>query len=243
MEEKIDGVNESSGKEIDLRVVFGIIRKNIILIVLVTVVFAILFFAYSKLFISKQYEASAVLIVNNISESSSTVNNAELTAAASLADVYSIIIKSDAVLNEVINNLNLSTTPEVLKKSINVSTVDSTQVINVSMNSTRSEYAKQVVEEIIKVAPPIIKDKVEAGSVKIISEARISNNGAPVSPNSSKNAIIGALVGLVLVLAFVFVKELANNTFKTEDDIINSLNIPLLGIIPAVETKEFNRIN
>ncbi len=241
MEEKIESGKEVREKEIDLRVIFGIIRKNLIAIVLVTVVFAAAFFAYSKFFIAKQYEAGAVLIVNNISQNANTVNSSELTAAASLADVYSIIIKSDAVLNEVINNLNLSTTPEALKGSINVSTVDSTQVINVTMRSTRPEYAKQVVEEIVKVAPEIIKDKVEAGSVKIISEARISNNGSPVSPNSARNGVVGALMGFVLILAFVLVRELANNTFKTEDDIVNTLNIPLLGIIPSVDTKEFNK--
>ncbi len=238
MEEKVESVKE---KEIDLRVIFGIIRKNLIAIILVTIIFGVIFFLYSKFFIAKKYEAGAVLIVNNVSEAGTTVNNAELTAAASLADVYSIIIKSDTVLNEVISNLNLSTTPEALKGSISVSTVDSTQVINISMRSTKPEYAKQVVEEIIKVAPPIIKDKVEAGSVKIISEARISNNGAPVSPNSTRNAVIGALIGFVLILAFIVVRELANNTFKTEDDIVNSLNIPLLGIIPEVETKDFNK--
>ena len=29
--------------------------------------------------------------------------------------------------------------------------------------------------------------------------------------------------------------------FKTEEEITDVLNIPLLGIIPAVETKEFNK--
>lgn len=238
MEERVEN---GSTKEIDLKVIFDIIRRKLIVIILVTLAFAVVFFAYSKLFIAKQYESSAVLIVNNISDSKTTVNNAELTAAVNLADVYSIIIKSDTVLNEVINNLKLSTTPETLKNMITVSTVDSTQVINISMRSTRPEYSKQVVEEITKVAPTIIKDKVEAGSVKIISEARISNNGAPVSPNSTRNALIGALVGFVLIVAFVLVRELSNNTFKTEEDITNTLNIPLLGIIPEVDTKEFNK--
>ncbi len=238
MEEKVENSKE---KEIDLKVIFNIIRKNIIAIILVTVIFAVGFYVYSKLFAPKEYEASAVLIVNNISDSNSTVNSNELTAARSLADVYSIIIKSDTVINEVINNLNLSATADSLKNSINVSTIDSTQVINISMRSTRPEYAKMVVEEIVKVAPPTIKEKVEAGSVKIISEARISNNGNPVSPNSSRNAIIGGLIGFVIIMAFVIIKDLSNNTFKTEEDIADTLNIPLLGIIPEVDTKAFNR--
>lgn len=238
MEEKKESVQE---KEIDLRVVFDVIRKNIIPIVLTVVIFAVGSYLYSKLFITKQYEAAAILIVNNISDNTTTVNSNELTAARSLADVYSIIIKSDTIMNEVINNLKLNTTPDQLKSAITVSTVDSTQVINISMKHTDASRAKEIVEEIINVAPPIIKEKVEAGSVKVISEARISNNGAPVSPNSARNGMIGGLVGLVIVLAFVFIRELTNNTFKTEEDISRTLDIPLLGIIPEVDTKEFNK--
>ena len=238
MEEKTAGAQE---KEIDLRIIFDILKKNIIPIILVAAVFAAGFFAYSKFFIAKQYESTASLIVNNKSSERTTIQNAEITAAQSLAEVYSIIITSDEVLEPVIKDLGLSMTPDTLKKKISVSTVDSTQVIKIAMRDTNPTLTKNVIEQIIKVAPPIIQKQVEAGSVKIIDEARLTANGAPVSPNSMRNAIIGGLVGLVLILAFVFVRELSNNTFKTEEDISKSLSIPLLGIIPVVDTKEFNK--
>lgn len=228
-------------KEIDLRVVFGVLRKNIIPLILVTVIFAAGFFLYSKMFITKQYQASATLIVNNLSKDKTVVSNTELTAAANLADVYAIIIKSDTVLQPVIDDLKLNMSYEALSKAISVSTINSTQVITVSMQHEDAEYAKKIIAEVVKVAPPIIQDKVEAGSVKVISEARVSNNGNPVSPNSSRNALIGALIGLVITLAVVFIQEFTNNTFKTEEDISKSLGIPLLGIIPEVDEKEFNK--
>ena len=207
---QMDEMNNSRAeKEIDLRVLWGIIRKNLIPIILVTVLFAGAFYTYSKFFIKKQYEA--------------------------------VLIKSDAILGPVIENLDLNTTAESLQKSINVTSMNSTQVIRITMRSTNASYAKEVIAEIVKVAPPIIKDTVEAGSVKVVSDATISNNGAAVSPDSRRNGIIGALVGLVLILAFVFIREFTNNTFKTEDDVLNSLGIPLLGIIPSVDTKDFNK--
>ena len=82
---------------------------------------------------------------------------------------------------------------------------------------------------------------VHAGSVEVVNGATISNNGSPVSPDSNKYALVGGLIGFILVMAFIFVREFTNNTFKTEDDIINTLNIPLLGIIPSVDSKEFNK--
>ena len=103
------------------------------------------------------------------------------------------------------------------------------------------DIAKAVVASIVEVAPPIIREDVEAGSVEDVGDAALSNNGAPVSPNSTRNALIGAAAGLALALAFVFIKEFTNHTFKTEEDVTDVLKIPLLGIIPAVETKEFNK--
>lgn len=238
MEEKLE---QQSEREIDLKVIFGFLRKHLILIIIVTVLFGIGSYIYSSFFIAKQYSASAMIIVNNNSSDKSTVNSNELIAAQDLAEVYSIIIKSDTVLQQVIDNLQLNMSYEQLNSRITVSAVNSTQVVQISMKHTNAEFARKVVAEIVEVAPPIIADKVEAGSVKVISASKISNSGKPVSPNLRRNALIGALAGMVLVLLFVFLKEITNNTFKTEDDILNTLNVPLIGIVPEVDGKEFNK--
>ena len=248
-----DGMGENSEKlqekEIDLRVVFSVLRKNIIPLLLVTVIFGACFYAYSSWFVTKSYSASAILIVNNKNKDNTVINSTEITAAQNLADVYSIIIKSDAVLQPVLTDDNLrntyakhsSMTYEKLRNSISVSNVNSTQVISIKMTDTDPSYARDVVDCIVDKAPEIIKDKVEVGSVKEISASKIDNNGRPVSPNSTRNAVIGALIGFVITLAVVFIRELTNNTFKSEEDIVNTLNIPLLGIIPAIDAKEFNK--
>ncbi|MDD6489435.1 MAG: Wzz/FepE/Etk N-terminal domain-containing protein [Clostridia bacterium] len=227
--------------EIDLRVIFAAIKKNIIPIILVAVVFGVTAFLGTKFFIPKQYKASATLIVNNKANNSTTINQNEITAAQNLADVYAIIIKSDTVIQKVIDDLKLNMTYVQLSNAISVSAVNSTQVIEISMQHTDANFANKIIADIVKIAPPILADKVEAGSVKVISEAKIANNGNPVSPNTTKNALIGAVIGLVLMLAVVIIKELFNNTFKSEEDIVNTLNIPLLGVIPNVDVKEFNK--
>lgn len=240
MEEKMEQ-QQPAEQEIDLRVIFGILRKYLITIIIVTVLFGIGAYLYSSFFIAKQYSVSAMIIVNNKSNEKTTVTTTELTAAQNLAEVYSIIIKSDTVLQQVIDNLQLNMSYEQLNSRISVSAVNNTQVVKISMTNTSAEFAQKVVAEIVEVAPPIIVDKVEAGSVKVISASKIDNSGKPVSPSLRRNALIGALAGMVLVLLIVFLKEMFNNTFKTEDDILNTLNVPLIGIIPEVDGKEFSQ--
>ena len=237
MEEK-ESVRES---EIDLRAILQLLRRNLALLIVVTLVFGAGAYLFSSFFMTKKYEANATIIVNNLSDGQTTVNSGEITAAQNLADLYAIIIKSDTVLQEVINRKMLNMTYEELRSAINVSSINSTQVITVSIVHENAETAKKIIESVVEVAPPIIKDRVEAGSVEVISEPSITNNGNPVSPNSRRNALLGAAVGLILTLAFVFIKELTNNTFKTEEDITEELKIPVLGLIPAVDTKEFNK--
>ncbi|MGN0456359.1 MAG: YveK family protein [Acutalibacteraceae bacterium] len=238
----MDEVKEQQGeREIDLRFIFEIMKKNIIPLVLVTVIAGAASFFGSMVFIQKQYEADAMLIVNNKRSDTTAVGSAEIIAAQNLAEVYSIIIKSDTVLQQVIDDLKLSMTYEQLKKSITVSAIDKTQVISIKMRSTDPEFAKEIIADVVKVAPPVIKEKVDAGSVNVISEARVSNNGNAVSPSLSKNAMFGALIGLVITLAIVFIKAFFRNTLKTENDITNTLGIPLLGIIPEIDEKEFAR--
>lgn len=238
MEENVENRSE---KEIDLGVILRVLKRYFILIIIVTLLFGAGTYVFSRFVITKQYSASATLIVNNKSSDKTTYNTAELNAAQDLAEVYAIIIKSDTVLQQVIDNLNLNMSYTQLNKCVSVSAVNKTQVFRITMTYPDAEFAEKVMEEIVKVAPPIIADKVEAGSVKVISEAGIDNNGNPVSPDSRRNAIIGALVGLALVLAFIFIKELVNNKFKTEDDVINTLHVPLIGIIPEVDRKEFHK--
>lgn len=249
MEENTEKVQES---EIDLRVILDILRKNIIPLILVTVIFGAAFGVYSKFFITKQYSASSLLIVNNKNNESTVYSSSEITAAQNLADVYAIIIKSAAVLTPVLEDDQLrsefskhnSQTYEKLRNCINVSSQNSTQVIKITMTDTDASYAKAVVGCIVEKVPEIIEycfDLSSDDSVKEVDEVQIDNNGRPVSPNTTRNAIIGALIGFVLTLAVVFIREFANNTFKTEEDIGNALSIPLLGVIPSVDAKEFNK--
>lgn len=238
-------INNSNNKEftIDLSVFLKILQKNILPMLLATILCAGIGFGYTEFFMDSRYKASAMIIVNNKVADSNSFNSSEITAAQELAEVYSIIIKSNTVLGKVIDNLGLSSTYESLKSTISVSSVNSTQIIEISMTSTNPNYCKKVITEIVKVAPPVIADTMVMGngSIKVVSESKLANNGNPIGPDATKNAAIGAVIGLVISLVIVFCKELMNKKFKSEDDVTNTLNLPLIGIIPEVEGKEFRK--
>jgi len=55
----------------------------------------------------------------------------------------------------------------------------------------------------------------------------------PSKPRLAYNLILGSLAGLTLGIGFVFAQNYFHDTFLTQEDIEASLNIPLLGVIPA----------
>lgn len=221
-------------EEISLYEIYSILKRHIIKITLVTVVFTVVTFFYSSVFITKQYSSSGTIIVNNRRDEGSVITNDEINSAKGLASVYSIIIKSDPIMNDVIKNLKLDMTTKDLQSLVSVSSVDATQVMRITAKNSNATLAADIVNEILKIAPEELVDKVEAGSVKVISEAVVTDKA--ISPNSKRNALlVGVLSASVMSGAYLLI-ELLDKRIKSQEDIEKYLGYPVLGIIPNVES-------
>ncbi|WP_395151428.1 YveK family protein [uncultured Allofournierella sp.] len=228
---------EQEYESIDLREIFFLLKNNAISIVASTLVCAIVGFLVTTFLITPQYEASATMIVNSQqNQANANITNDMITTSKNLVNTYGIVIKSDTVLQQVIDALNLDMTYEEMRNRVQVSAVDSTQVMRIAVQDANPAQAKAIVGKIVEIAPDIVRDAVEAGSVKVISDARVGEN--PVSPNKMMNTAIAGLLGLVLSVGVVFLREMMNNTFKTDDDIQKHLGFTVLGVIPYVNLED-----
>ncbi len=87
-----------------------------------------------------------------------------------------------------------------------------------------------LVEE--KYQEALINETSQPGNVLIIDQARIP--GAPSKPNRPLIVGVGFVLGLVISLGYVFLRNFFDNTIKTPDD-IQKLNINVLAWIPQIE--------
>ncbi|AMC94072.1 hypothetical protein AOC36_08745 [Erysipelothrix larvae] len=220
--------------EISIRELYEIFKPYLLMIVAVGIVFSMVGYLGTKFLIAPMYQSTATLIVNNRRDTSDdSITNDEITSAKNLATVYSIIIKSDAVMGPVVENTNTGITTSQLAKNVSVSAVDSTQVIRVSVKDEDPLLAQKFVNEIVKVAPDIIIDMVEAGSVRVVSLPQVPTS--PVSPNTLMNAMIAGILGIMLSAGIVLVRHLMDRTFRSPDDIERYLGVPVIGIIPNIQ--------
>jgi len=72
-------------------------------------------------------------------------------------------------------------------------------------------------------------------SLTVISPAIAPNS--PVSPNKGRNMAVAFMLGLMASVALVFVLEFLDNTIKTPDDVAAQLDLPVLGLIPSMNSR------
>lgn len=58
-----------------------------------------------------------------------------------------------------------------------------------------------------------------------------------VKPNKQMNLAVAFLLGLMVSVALAFVLEFLDNTIKTPEDVVRQLDLPVLGVIPAADSK------
>jgi len=223
---------------IDLLEIFRLLKKNLLVILAVAILFAVVGYLISAFALTPKYEASATLIVNSREDQATTqvpITNDQLTSATKLVDTYAVILTSDTVLNETISNLDLDMTYDQLVEKVRIESVNSTQVMKITVKDTDPERARAIAADIVEQAPEIIIQTVKAGSVEIISQAKA--NEIPVSPSKMKNTALAGILGVVLSVGIIVLKFLLNNKFMTDDDITNKLGLTVLGVIPQIDMK------
>ncbi len=237
-------MNQDSGFfTIDLARIFKQIRKNIPVIILVTLAFAVAFYTYAEIFVKPVYSASASMMVNNKNElqDSSYISQQDITASSTLADTYSIILKSHDVMGEVIRDLDLDMSYETLYSMVSVASINDTQVMRITVRDTDGQEALDIVSKIVELAPDAIINSFGSGSVRTTDAPW--TNGKPVSPNKKKEAVKGAALGFILCLAWVVLNVLANDKFQSTEDVRSVLDLHVLGVIPEEESEAEKRRN
>lgn len=216
--------------EIDLGALFRAILSKLVLIIFVGIVVAAAVFAYSKFYIKPTYTSSTKVYILNKPETNS-LTTSDLAFATYLAKDYQILIVSDPVLKEVIDELDLNMTTKTLASCISLSLLEDSRVIQIDVKADSPQLAKNIADKVREVAN--IKTKDVMGGIEAINavdEATLPV--VPSSPNLIKNTAIGFVGGAGIVLLIVIIMFLLDDTIKTSEDIEKYLGISLLASIP-----------
>ena len=226
--------------EIDLLAVLHLMLSKAHVIICCALAFGLIAYAGAFFLLTPQYEASVTMYVNNriTSENSTTVSQSDLNASVQLVDTYSAIITSKSVLQEVIQEANVGLTVEELQEVISTSSVNDTEVFDVTVLHEDPKAAARIANAITTIAPDQISQIVEGSSVKVVDHADIPDEIA--KPSYKIIVAIGLALGFVLSCAVIFVLEMLDTSVKSEDD-FTQWNYPILSTIPDLEEARKSR--
>lgn len=219
--------------ELELRETIEIILKRLWIIVAITLATTILGLIISVFFIDDVYSSSTTLIVREKRKNGEDYQLSDLNLARNLVDTYSVIIKSNRVLEKVLDEVGSDSSVSSLRSKISVQSEGNTEIIRITVEDLGPETARDIANSIARVFKDEIVQLLEMDNVQVIDEARASYT--PVRPKVGMNTAIAFVLGLMVGLGLVFAIEYFDNTLKEPEDVEKYLNLPVIGIIPNIE--------
>ncbi|PEL13558.1 capsular biosynthesis protein [Bacillus sp. AFS017336] len=220
---------------ISLQELFGVIKKRLIMIISITVLATVVAGVISFLFLTPIYQSSTQLLVNQKeTKDSSIYQNNQVQTNVQLINTYNVIIKSQAILDEVIKQLNLDYSVAELTSKITVLSETNSQVFTVTVQDPNPNQAQAIANTIADVFQDKIKKIMSINNVTVLAKADLGDNPSPIKPNKKLNVVIGFAAGLILSVGIAFLLEFLDNTVKTEKQLEELLDLPILGVISEV---------
>ena len=224
--------SKSDELEIDLGQIFSVLLSKIVIILLSGLIFGLAAFLVSKLFIKPVYESTTSLYVLNRQIQGTTTYN-DLQSSTQLTQDYKILVRSRNVTEKVISELNLDMTSDELADMITVSSPSNTRVLEIAVSAKDPYKAKEIADKVADISAESICDIMQIEKVNIIEQANIPDQ--PVSHSYRKNALLAAVLGLILATAIVIIRFLTNDTIHTTEDVERYLGLSTLALIPLSE--------
>lgn len=141
-----------------------------------------------------------------------------------------MIITSRPVLEEVIGDLDLNISYEILKSKISINNPADTRILAITATDPDPQMAKAIVDRTASVSSGYIGDIMEMIPPKIIEEGQVPTQKS--SPSNTRNAALGALLGLVLTCGITAMQMILNDTIQTEEDVERYLDLTVLASVP-----------
>lgn len=223
-------------EEIDLKELFNLFWNKKAQIILIVLIFMILGVIYTMGFTTPMYSSSTTLVLASSGSNQTTANTitaTDVTMNSKLVSTYSELVKSKNILRQVISNLGIKVDEDTLRKHVTVSSVKDTELIEITVTNENPSYSAKIANEIAKVFTEKVKEIYNIENVQVVDDAEIATQ--PSNINHKKDVAIFALVGLVISVMYILIANMLDTTVKTQEDIENTVKIPVLACIPMYD--------
>lgn len=228
----------------DIRDYLRALRRNWIAIILMTAVGLGAAYGWAKIQ-TPVYEASVSGLVKSrvtptdpqqqLAQSTDTYARAKVPTYLVMAGWRSVAVNAGSTLG-------LSDSPESLVKRITVTNPEATNIINIAATASSPKAAQQLADAWMKGLVSVIDDtdgidrQPGTSPVMIYVAQTAALPEAPIFPSVPTALLIGGLLGLGGGIAFAMIRAISDRRVRGTDDVEQRLGVPVVGIIPKVDS-------
>lgn len=213
-------------KEINLKEILGVLKKRAWIGITITILAALFGYFYSS--------------INQTTLLYSSSTNIIINADGGQRKTLEVIIKDKTVLEKVITQLGIERTTESLAQSIQVGSIDETQVVKISVIDVNPELAAEIANTTASVFIQEIPSIMDFDDVRVLSDAQV--NPMPIN-ESNENKILGAAIigGIVIGIGLIFLVDSLDESIRSEQEVEELLEVPILGSVSIMSKKNINK--
>lgn len=231
-------INNTYSEEINISEIFKILRKRLKFIVIITLLFSLTSGIISFYVITPKYMTHSSLFVGKDKGSIGESIN-EIDTYVTLISTYTEIIRTKPVISEALNKKNVDISPEKVLANLSVTSREKTQIMDITYVDEDPDRAYKVINALTNEFLVKSKEMMSNANLQILEPAE--EVYAPFSPNKGRNIMIATILGLMISVGVAFLLEFLNNTYMSEEDIKNDLDIPVLGEISLMKQSSYKQ--
>lgn len=228
-------------EEIDIKRIIDNFKQRIVLVFFITFLCCSMMVSYIIFLEKPYYESTSTLVLTRVSNNNNdnAINMNDLSINSSLVSTYKEIIKSKKILNQVIESLELDYTTKELSKMIDVTAVDDTEIISITVENRNPQLACKIANKLANIFSTEVTKIYNIENVSILDSAEIPTESANMS--FVKKFTIAFVGGIIVGSTIALILAYFDTTIKTVDQIENLTGLPILGRVPNYHGKKRGR--
>lgn len=230
-------------REMDLRVFWGVLLRNMKVIVVVAILMALVVGGATEILTEDTYSSKCTMYVMNITKDAAGdttgISSAGLDASQRMVGEYIQLLKSDLVLSDVQARLlqkNHKMSVSSIRSALSMAAVEETALLKITATTGNPDLSKDICDALQECAPDHVRE-VMLG-IGHVAPVDVASRGSLRGPQTAKNAVLGAVLGFVIACGFSIMMYLMDNTVKDEKDLKARFEVNVLGVVPNFESVE-----
>ncbi|MBC2161704.1 YveK family protein [Listeria booriae] len=225
-------------ESLNVKQIWDLLKKNKWVIALSMFVCALLMSGYLFIFATPIYQSETQVLINQSVPQNTIVQSQDVQANLQLVNTYASIITSPRILSQVSSKMDGTYSTKELEQMITINSTSDSQVIKIDVESANATDAVKIANATVDIFSKDISKIMKIDNIYVLSEATLDANAAPIKPHKALLMVVSILLGLLLGIVIMFIRDLFDRSIKTADDVEKTLGLPVLALISEIKDED-----